>query len=74
MVKNLPAYAEEARDTGSISGSGRSPGVRNPLQNSCWKIPWRGVWWATVLGAVKSWTRLSTGEFLTGETDLLWEG
>jgi len=26
-----------------------------------WKIPWtRGVWWATVHGVAKSWTKLST--------------
>ena len=32
----------DARDPGSIPGSGRSPGVRkgNPLQYSCWKVPW----------------------------------
>ena len=34
VVKNPPANAGDARDTGSIPGSGRSPGVRNgnPLQ------------------------------------------
>ena len=34
MVKNLPANAE---DTGSVPGSGRSPGEGNgnPLQYSC---------------------------------------
>ena len=39
VVKNLPAYAG---DVGLIPGSERSPGVRNgnPLQYSCWKIPW----------------------------------
>ena len=26
LVKNLPANAEDAKDAGSISGSGRSPG------------------------------------------------
>ena len=37
MVKNLPANAGDARDTGSTSGLGRSPGVGNgtPLQYSC---------------------------------------
>ena len=37
MVKNLPASAGSARDTGSILGSGRSPGVGNGnlLQYSC---------------------------------------
>ena len=31
-------------DQGSIPGSGRSPeeGNGNPLQYSCWKIPWTG--------------------------------
>ena len=36
-LKNLPTNAEDARDMGSISGSGRSPGEGNdnPLQYSC---------------------------------------
>ena len=36
MIKNLPANVGDARDAGSITGSGRSPGVRNgtPLQQS----------------------------------------
>ena len=36
MVKNPPANAEDARDGGSIPGSGRSPGGGhgNPLQYS----------------------------------------
>ena len=29
MVKNLPDNAEGTRDTGSIRGSGRSPGGEN---------------------------------------------
>ena len=29
VVKNLPANAGDARDEGSIPGSGRSPGVGN---------------------------------------------
>ena len=29
VVKNLPANAGDIRDKGSISGSGRSPGVGN---------------------------------------------
>ena len=42
VVRNLPANAGEAGDTGLIPGSGRSPGLGNgtPLQHSCWKIPW----------------------------------
>ena len=37
MVKNLPANAGDARDAGSIPGSGRFPGVGNGslLQYSC---------------------------------------
>ena len=36
-VRNLPANARHARQPGSVSGSGRSPGVGNgnPLQHSC---------------------------------------
>ena len=36
MVKNLPANAEDARETASIPGLGRSPGGGNgnPLQYS----------------------------------------
>ena len=48
MIRNLPA---NAGNSGSISGSGRSPGVGNgnPLQYSClenlmdrgaWRAPW----------------------------------
>ena len=41
MVKNPPANAGDAKDTGSISGLGRSPGGGNdnPLQYSCWGKP-----------------------------------
>ena len=49
-------------DLGSIPGSGRSPGGGNdnPLQYSCLKNPTDRVGHATVHGATKSWTRLST--------------
>ena len=59
MVK---ASACNARDLGSIPGSGRSSGGGNgnPLQYSCLENPMgRGAWWATVHGVAKSWTRLS---------------
>ena len=52
-VKNPPA---NAGDTGSIPGSGGSPGGGNgnPLQCSCLENPMdRGAWWATVHGAAK---------------------
>ena len=61
MVKNLPANAEDIRDTGLIPGSGRFPGGRhgNPLQYSCLENPMdREAWWATVLRVAKSRTRL----------------
>ena len=63
VVKNPPANAGDMRDTGSIPGSGRSPGVENgnPLQYSCLKNPVdREAWWATVHGVAKSWTWMST--------------
>ena len=58
VVKNLPA---SAGDTGSIPGSGRSPGEgnSNPLQYSCLGNPLdRGAWWATIHRITKSWTWL----------------
>ena len=41
VVKNPPAKVGDIRDTGSIPGSGRSPGGGhgNPLQYSCLKNP-----------------------------------
>ena len=60
-VKNLPASAGDVRDMGSIPGLGRSPGGGhgNPLQYSYLENPMdRGVWWATVHTATKSWTWL----------------
>jgi len=42
VVKNPPANAGDVRDGDSIPGSGRSHGEGNgnPLQYSCWEIPW----------------------------------
>ena len=51
MVKNLPANAEDIRETSSILGSGRSSGggYGNPLQYFCLQNPMnRGVGWAKV--------------------------
>ena len=62
-VKNLPANAGDARDAGSIPGSGRSPrgGSGNPLQHSPLEHSTdRGAWRATVQGVTKSQTWLST--------------
>ena len=54
MVKNLSA---NVADTGSIPGSGRSPGEGNgnALQESCLANPMdRGAWQAIVHGVTKS--------------------
>ena len=59
MLKNPPANAGDVRDSGSIPGSGRSPGGGhgNPLQDSCLENPMdRGAWWAVVHRVTKSWT------------------
>ena len=56
VVKNPPA---NAKDTGSISGPGRSPGggQGNPFQYSCLENPMdRGFWWATIHKVAKSQT------------------
>ena len=61
VIKNPPANAGDIRDTGSIPGSGRSPGGGhgNALQYSCLENSMgRGAWWATVPRAAKSWTGL----------------
>ena len=63
VIKNPPTNAGDLRDEGSIPGSGRSSGVGsgNPLQYSCLQNSTdRGAWQATVHGAAKSQTRLST--------------
>ena len=61
MVKNPPDNAGDARDMGSITGSGRSPagGNGNPRQFSCLEnLVDRGAWKATVLGVAESQTQL----------------
>ena len=60
VVNNPLANAGEVRDTGSIPGSGTSPGEGNgnPFQYSCQENPMdRGALWATVLGITKSQTQ-----------------
>ena len=57
VVKNPPT---NVGDSGSIPGSGRSPGggQGNPLQYSCLENPLdRGAWRATVHRVTQSWTR-----------------
>ena len=59
--KETSCNAGDAGDSGSIPGSGRSPGRGhgNPLQYSCLGNPIdRGAWQATVHGVANSWTRL----------------
>ena len=56
VVKNLPANAGDTGDTGSIPGSGRSPGGGMATHSSilAWRIPMdRGAWQATVHGVAK---------------------
>ena len=57
MVKNPPAKAGDIRDTGSILGSGRSPGGghSNPFQYSCMKnLMDRKSWQVTVYRVAQS--------------------
>ena len=61
-VKNPPADAGDAGDTGLIPGLGRYLGEGNGylLQYSCLENPMnRGAWRATVHGVTKSQTGLS---------------
>ena len=62
LVRNLPANAADARDSGLIPGSGGSPekGNGNLLQYYCLKNSMdRGASRVTVHGVAKSWTCLS---------------
>ena len=72
MEKGFPgglevkASAWNVGDSGSIPGSGRSPGEGNgtPLQYSCLENPMdRGAWWAAVHGVARSRTQLSDFTF-----------
>ena len=59
VVKNISASVGDIRDSGSIPGLERSPGVGkgNPLQYSCLENPMdRGAWQATVHRITKSLT------------------
>ena len=62
VVNNPSTNPGDIRDTGSIPGSGRSPGGghRNPLQYSCLENPMdRGTCWAMIHRVTKSWTWLN---------------
>ena len=57
MVKDLPANAGVARETGLIPGleTSHGGGNGNPLQYSCLENSLdRGAWWATVSGIAES--------------------
>ena len=71
VVKNLLVNAGDARDMGSIPGSGRSPGGRNgnPLQYSCLEKPIRGAQQATVHGVAKNRTQLRDQLQMTTEKE-----
>ena len=61
VVKNPLLNAGDTRDTGSVPGSGRSPGGGhgNPLQYSSLENPMdRGAWQTIVHEDAKSWTGL----------------
>ena len=61
MVKNLPATAGDAENTGLTPGSGRFPPSRKPIPYCYLGNPTdRGAWWATVHGVTRSLTQLST--------------
>ena len=62
VVKNPPANAGDIRDMGLIPGLGRSPGGGhgNPLQCSCWRIPWTEEPGGLQSMELQSWTQLIT--------------
>ena len=63
VVKNLPANAEDIRDTGSIPGLEGSPGGGHghPLQYSCLENSIdKGAWQASVHSMAKSQTQLKS--------------
>ena len=62
-VKNLPANAGYARDTGSVSRLGRAPGGGNgnPFQYSCLEsFMGRSAWWATGISNSQTWLTMHT--------------
>ena len=76
VVKNPPTKGGDTEVSGSIPGSGRSPGEGNgnPLQYSCLGNPMdRGAWRTIVLGAVESGTWLSDSHFQFICTCTFWE-
>ena len=75
VVKNLPASSGDPRDVGSIPRSERSSGVGNgtQLQYSCLENSMgREAWQATVHGATKTQTRVSTHTLPTSFEMFVW--
>ena len=75
VIKNPPANAGDAKDKGSIPGSGSSPGGGhgNPVQYSCLENPMdREAWRATVHKVEKSWTGLKKLGTTMQETEETW--
>ena len=62
VVKNLLASAGDARDVGSIPGSGRCPGEGNsiPLRYSCLENPMDRGSWRLQRMRPQSWVPLSS--------------
>ena len=63
VVKNQPANVGDARDLGSIPGSGSSlgKGNGNPLQDSCLENSMdRGAWRGTVYGVAEGQSKDTT--------------
>ena len=70
VVKNLPANTGDARDAGSIPGSGRFPGGGNgnPLEYSCLENPMdSGAWQITDHGIEKNQTWLEQFSMHSGK-------
>ena len=77
VVKNRPANAGDARDTGLVPGWGRFPGRRawQPLQYSCLENPTdRGAFQATVHGVTQSWMCLKRLSTHVGAQAQGWQG
>ena len=59
VVRNLPFNAEDTRDSGSMSRSGRSPGERNGSYSCLEYSMDRETLWDTVHVVTKRWTQLN---------------
>ena len=76
MVKNPAVNAGDIRDTGSIPGSGRSPGEGNGSSfqySGLENLMDRGAWCATVHGVAQSWTWVKGLNTQRREKERVWE-